>query len=290
VCIVVCISLAEGRRLIVRICLSTRGVVAWWPQAVIRGLIQKQLGTLVDVIDERPFLIHQSLRDFLLKTELWQTSPVMSNIQPPELLLAHSCMSYLSFRDFGVDYQPVNNRSLNLEEYPLFDYASKFWYSHINTPTEGQKYLTILENILKPPNSDIWVKRHRNLSQRKFPPTLCNIAIAYDIGWFANMLLNKLSDSFIDTFDKSCLFQAAQSSPGVFKELLMHPEIKSIKATEEVVKAVAGNYESGAEIMELLLQERGSEFTITEIMPGVVGPGTKIANKNLNIQVKCRRV
>ena len=29
------ISLGEGSRLIVRICLSTRGVVAWWPQAVI---------------------------------------------------------------------------------------------------------------------------------------------------------------------------------------------------------------------------------------------------------------
>jgi hypothetical protein len=64
--------------------------------------------------------------------------------------------------------------------------------------------------------------------------------------------------------ENDCLIEAAESSPGVFKELLNHPEVKSIRATEEVVKAAAGNWGSGKEVVMLLLEKRGDEVEITE--------------------------
>jgi len=48
--------------------------------------------------------------------------------------------------------------------------------------------------------------------------------------------------------------------------LLLELRGAEIQITEEVVKAAAGNYGSGEEVMRLLLEQRGAEIQITEEM------------------------
>jgi hypothetical protein len=42
--------------------------------------------------------------------------------------------------------------------------------------------------------------------------------------------------------------------------LLLQQRGEKVKVTEEVVKAAAGNWSSGKELMELLLQQRGAQL------------------------------
>ena len=62
--------------------------------------IEGNLGTLVDVIGDTPFLIHQTLRDYLRDDKLWQTADIMLGFKRPELLLADVSMTCLAFEEF----------------------------------------------------------------------------------------------------------------------------------------------------------------------------------------------
>jgi hypothetical protein len=233
--------------------------------------VRAKLGTLVDIINNTPFLIHQSLRDFLLKPELWLQPPIPLNLKRPELLLADVCMTYLAFKEFEIG-AVVQHRVRELKaSYPLLSYAGEFWYQHIHSADEAREDVRKLQTILKGPNSQLWTSIRGTFWDSK-PMSLCEIAIYYDIDWLANMLLNKISDDLLETFGNGCLIEAARSSPKVFKELLNHPEIKRIRATEDVVKAAARNWGSGKEVMMLLLEERGDEVKITEeVVKAVAG-------------------
>jgi hypothetical protein len=219
-------------------------------------VIRANMGTLIDIIDDSPFFIHQSLRDYLTERDISQQSHIISKLGQGDLVLGRSCMKFLSFK-FGETLSMSDEN-----RYPLLNYASLFWYKHIHTVDEVKDDAKVLQNVFKGTGRRRWMHLRR-LGRRIWSEeevSIWQMAISYDIGWFANMLLN--TNSFEETLDSDCLLKAAESAPGVLKELLYHPDIKKIKLTEDVVKVVARNWDS--EVMELLLEQRGDEVKITE--------------------------
>ena len=61
--------------------------------------IHASLGTLIDVIDDKVYLIHQSLKDFFRRRNPLGGHPLL-NSRVPRLILAEFCMSYLALKDF----------------------------------------------------------------------------------------------------------------------------------------------------------------------------------------------
>ncbi len=61
-------------------------------------LVHKNLGALLDVFENHVFLIHQSVKDFFL-----QKDPLQDSLSGPipRIFLAKSCMTYLTFEEFG---------------------------------------------------------------------------------------------------------------------------------------------------------------------------------------------
>ena len=64
--------------------------------------IQLNVGTLVDVIEDKVFLIHQSVKDYLDRCNPFQDVPILCG-RHPRLLLAKTCMVYLALEDFNVE-------------------------------------------------------------------------------------------------------------------------------------------------------------------------------------------
>jgi hypothetical protein len=242
------------------------GVTSWIDccrkRPILKGdTIRKHLGTLVDVIDDRLYLIHQSLRDFLTRpgTDIWRQPDVSLSIPHPELALGKACMTFLSFDDFEATSRD-GHKVEKLNNDPFLSYASDFWYEHIDKAEDVKEDGVKLHRILRGPNRRLWIETGKMQNEQ----SLCNIAIHYDMGWLASLLLNQISSDLSETFKDDCLVQAAASGPRVLYALLEHATIKQIRVTGKVVKAAAGNWRNGKEVMALLLDQRGPEVKITE--------------------------
>ena len=109
---------------------------------------------------------------------------MMSNFKRPELLLTNVCLEYLSFKEFEIG-AVSSSRAKELEvSYPLLSYAAKYRRRHIHSTDEANGDLKTLETILKGPNLKLWisVERKGGLYVKPNQPSLCNVAIYYNIG------------------------------------------------------------------------------------------------------------
>ncbi|KFY69494.1 hypothetical protein V496_00200 [Pseudogymnoascus sp. VKM F-4515 (FW-2607)] len=302
--------------------------------------IHDNLGTLVDVIDGKPYFIHQTLRDFLRDTYKWQTE-IMSDFTRPELLLADISMTFLALKEFRgekfdlfvVDaglwgtissfegyygsVMAIKSVIRDIEsKYPFVDYAAEFWYTHIQTSKEARKYIRQLEAILYKPKTQFWI--HATFEQlqigiHRVSQSSWDIAVLYNIGWLANLLLIDTPDKLSVQFDESLTAsRAAKAAPIVLEEILRHTKLKvteslvetaatynkeavvvllrergdEVKITKKVLKSAAASCSysyRNTGVLEILLQERGNEVKITEdvIKEAVSGYRAKKALKIL---------
>ena len=223
-----------------------------------KSTVQETLGALVDVINDYLYLVHQSLRDFLITTDVWGQQNVLNT--SPGLALGKACITFLSFEDFEVT--PEDGQILGKD--PFLTYASNFWYQHIDRPEDVMEDEKKLKRILQGPNTRLWDKWRGG--------SLLEIAIYHDMSWLARLLLDKMSPILSGAFPDNCLVHAADRAPKVLRELLDHATIQRIKVTDEVVKVAVRNTGSGKEVMELLLEKRGNEVEITtEVVKAAAG-------------------
>ena len=258
--------------------------------------IHDNMGTLIDVINGKPYLIHQTLRDYLRDTYIWQTE-IMSDFTRPELLLANTSMTYLAFKEFPsgrLDKSVVQDTK---NKYPFVTYAAQFWYAHIQTSKEARKDIGNLEAILCELKTQFWIHATPWASIGRIPESVWDTAILYDIGWLANLLLINTPDNLSVQFDESLIASSAtRAGSSVLEEILKHTKLKvtealvksaakwgkgtmsvllsqrgdDVKITEEVLKAAVEGSE-GKGVIELLLQRRGDEVKITEEVLKAVG-------------------
>ncbi|KAI4166568.1 MAG: hypothetical protein LQ343_007949, partial [Gyalolechia ehrenbergii] len=245
-------------------------------------------GTLLDVAEDKVYCIHQSVKDYFERR-----NPLKDYIDlDPRMVLAHVSMAYLSLEDFGHRWQ---DREMLLRNFPLFEYAATYWYSHIETAADFRGHLPFqdfLKEIVPPVayKAQVWMSEHHS----SHPSRISEVAILFDIGWLAELLLNKEPCGIIDDFETDCLSRAAKQEGVVLEVLLKHERsmeftvtdaiVRDIAAThrcttmtllldrreadvqitEEVVQAAAWNSRSGKEIITLLLNRRGADVQITE--------------------------
>ncbi|KAL8766255.1 MAG: hypothetical protein Q9194_006317, partial [Teloschistes cf. exilis] len=249
-------------------------------------------GTLLDVAEDKVYCIHQSVKDYFERRNPLKDS---LNIEP-RLLLAHVSMVYLSLKDFEHSWPDEWKPSKN---FPFFEYAARYWYSHIESAADFDCHAplgTFLKELVSPTAlkarnwitvDDHW-KRSTKLSR------ISQVAIQFDIGWLAEILLDKRLHAIEDDFEEGCLSQAVERGAVVFEVLLKHrrcvdfaitsataqkvagyfPHTRmellldrrgvDVPITGAVVQAAAGNWQSGKEVMSLLLDRRGPEIQITE--------------------------
>ncbi|KAH6873842.1 hypothetical protein B0T10DRAFT_234496 [Thelonectria olida] len=108
-------------------------------QNSIAHTVQGILGSLVRVTGRHVYLVHQSVKEFLLEQAApkYDSFPAMRtvNLQSSALRLATVCIQYLLLDDFKIDFfrakgsptEPVLEIPDLLDELPLIDYGGDFW-------------------------------------------------------------------------------------------------------------------------------------------------------------------
>ncbi|KAM0127106.1 hypothetical protein ACHAO1_009690, partial [Botrytis cinerea] len=232
-------------------------------------VIQTSLGSLIDVIGPNPFLIHQTLRDFLKSSGILEKAEILNQFERPGMLLANTCISYLNFDDIA-----EAKRLKMLDEMSFHSYAAEFWYEHIDTLNEAQNNLEQLKCLSSAKGQAIWLPSNTRYSSRygEIPVSIWTLAIIINKEWFARLLTNTIPSRITEELGDHYILPAAESSINVFRELLNGLYSARVSITKEVIEAAARNNESGEEMLELLFEERGAEVMITEeVMKAAVG-------------------
>lgn len=176
-------------------------------------------------------------------------------------------MAYLSLEEFG---RPQQDIEMLLQKFPFFDFAATYWHSHIETTADFRCHLpfqVFLKEIGPPDNhkAQIWIRQHNSyrISFASYPSRISEVAIRCDIGWLAELLLNREQCGILDDFRRDYLSRAVdQSREGVVMEVLLkHERIMELKITDTMVQAITEYHRCA--IMALLLDRRGAEIQIT---------------------------
>ncbi|KAI4154500.1 MAG: hypothetical protein LQ340_001657 [Diploschistes diacapsis] len=250
-------------------------------------------GTLFDIVEDKVYCIHQSLKDYF---ESRNPLEEFLDRKHPRLVLAHVSMAYLSLEEFG---HPSRDMNMLLHKFPLLRYAANHWYSHIESAADitcSPPLQDFLKEIIPPNNlkTQVWMSEHVSKIYPNYPSRISEVAIYFDIGWLAELLLNREPCGISDDFERNCLSQAMTRQGAVLEVLLKHERVLAltvtggevrfiarfqhfrmmkllldrrgtdVQITEEVVEAAARNDKNGREIMTLLLDRRGADVQITE--------------------------
>uniref|UniRef100_A0A8H7N9Q8 NACHT domain-containing protein n=1 Tax=Bionectria ochroleuca TaxID=29856 RepID=A0A8H7N9Q8_BIOOC len=163
--------------------------------------IHEKLGALIDILNNKLYLIHQSLLDFLKgQPEIWEKGGLALKFQRhPNIELGRACLNYLSFADLTSNDQSTVYRP-GFPFVSLFPhYASDHWYEHIQSAEDVMDNTKKLKYVLKGPNKLFWLNRNlrwnQRVSQRVFfrgrKSSIFSISLVLDIDWLARILIDK---------------------------------------------------------------------------------------------------
>jgi hypothetical protein len=241
-------------------------------------------GLLLEIKHDAVYLIHQSVKDFLLNNfssifmEHDPNNQFLHNIDG-ETFLARSCVKYLSFRDFEstsllefpflswIDDSQWSKWLELVMQYPFLEYASDYWYQHIRTPDDTFSFSEDINKILRPKNNraPVWyivASGRWNVDFRK-PKSRAQIAIQSDIGWLAKIILEDATKLPEEHFSVSHMVRAAKRGSEVMGVLIEFYNRHSSSITTDVLKAAAENQNSDGQLMEVLLDRRGADIPVT---------------------------
>jgi hypothetical protein len=122
-------------------------------------VVFKAYGTILDIIDNQVYSIHQSVKDYIEEED-----PLKSLFEiPPRLIPAYACLVYLSSEDFR---KPRDD----LEEFPFLEYAHRYWNLHIESTADfirSDSLRDILVQLIAPIQLRTWPFRMRLLRLRE---------------------------------------------------------------------------------------------------------------------------
>ncbi len=216
-------------------------------------------GTLLDIAEDKVYCIYQSFKDYIERQK-----PLQDILPEPRLVLAHVSMAYLSLEDFE---RPLKEKYRLQQNFPLFKYAATHWYSHIETAADivsSAPLQDLLKKIISPntPKARLWMNEHSGTPFNSFPRRISEVAIHFDIGWLAELLLNRELCDISDDFDEDCLSEVVFYHGAVLEVLLKHERGMVLSVTGSIVEDIASRCHCG--MMTLLLDRRGADVLITE--------------------------
>ncbi|KAI1839800.1 hypothetical protein JX266_013987, partial [Neoarthrinium moseri] len=218
--------------------------------------LHRSLGTLLDVIDGKVYLMHQSVKDFLEEADALKE--IFCSIRTP-LIPAYVTTTYLQLEDMPLS---------TLQENSFFRYCAQYWFTHINSAAdihENDRLRRMIARIIDPKaeKTQVWLK----YSARHIPAYIdypSDIALAFDIGWLAQLLLDRKFDDVDCQFKEDCLSKAFLKEGKALKALLQHEAREDLILTQQIAAGIMGKFE--AEMTKTLLQMRGQNLQLTSAM------------------------
>ncbi|KAL8634761.1 MAG: hypothetical protein Q9228_007671, partial [Teloschistes exilis] len=197
-------------------------------------------GALLEIIEDRVYCIHQSVKDYFE-----QKNPLEGSMDlEPRLLLGYASMAYLSLEDFEHSWP---NRQILHGKFRFYAYAARYWFSHIKTVADldcHARFKAFLKEVVSPTTlkAQNWMTKYGRLTipgpSRIRPSRISEVAIEYEIGWLAELLLNKRPCGVEDDFEKDCLSKVARQRGVVLEILLKHKRSMDFTITGAIAQQI----------------------------------------------------
>lgn len=151
------------------------------------------------------------------------------------------------------------------ETYPLFRYATCYWFTHIRKPKDVLDRLDLLDHILGVKGQKIpyWMKLLPlllKLPNSPIPRTLPDIALTFDIPWLLELAVHRDLSKYGNIFSERFILKAPNK---VMTLLLNHSKDWNLEVTTKAVKHVLADLE--VEVLQVLLNNC-REVKMTEEM------------------------
>ena len=252
----------------------------------LRTKIKESCGLLVIISDSRLYLIHQTVREYLLSRgsslpPRWQSS---FDPRSSHRVLARLCISYIMFPEFlqkppkatRLDlygYMPTTDDKLAewdgfLSAHPFLDYASNYWPAHLrgsggDQREHAQSLMTLCE--VSSPQFSTWYEASKlRLWRTRRPPTSVYVAASLGIGTTVEALLG---DGFTGEQDDApeilgqAMFRAAEGGFDSIVKLLLSRGANS--QSSEGWALIGASYNGFPRVVELLLDQKLSDINIS---------------------------
>jgi hypothetical protein len=249
--------------------------------------IHQELSVIIDNIEGRLFVIHQSVQDFTKRTrilERWMSPE-------PQLFLADSYMRYMllcatensgslkDFRKASLEFSQSLGDSPSLtclkvdkKKYPL-RCISEDWHKYIETAKEGYERLSTIRIItrLEAYMSNFKKRDFIENSSADDVTDLSKFICANDVAWMAELVLEGQIGSLEELLQDSVVTYATENCDKLFQLLIPRWQPHRPKSTQALASLAAKNWK-GKEAMQLLLQERPNDVHITpEVVVAAAG-------------------
>ncbi|KAM0446042.1 hypothetical protein ACHAO4_009487 [Trichoderma viride] len=108
-------------------------------------------GVILEIIDGKIHLVHQSVKDFLLKSGHLAEFAFCTGLHPTSYL-ANVCMTYLCFTDIVGSSPCRNDEFLNERnvQHPFLQYAARHWYRHLEPKDDINKFARLISRLTEP--------------------------------------------------------------------------------------------------------------------------------------------
>jgi dephospho-CoA kinase len=243
--------------------------------------VTSAMGIIVDIIDNRVHLIHQSAKDFLIKNQQLSGAEFCNGLDP-NIYLAKICMIYLTFEDFETG--PCGERATletRRHQFPLYDYAAHNWHVHIRSEDEIDDNLTILRRLTEPGSAILlsWGEAAgiRGLQE---VDDAWGVAMKTDIKWSID------DQNAYSVITEEKVNEAAKNGAKGYEKIEAFARRGDTVFTEAASHAIAANFDEG--MLRVLLERHGSVMVTPELMEAAASnrnTGTSVLRLLLKLPV-----
>ncbi|KAL7964407.1 hypothetical protein HDV63DRAFT_415383 [Trichoderma sp. SZMC 28014] len=130
---------------------TSKGSTKKYSVALTETGVTTATGVILEIIDGKIHLVHQSAKDFLLTSGHLAEFAFCTSLHPSSYL-AKVCMTYLCFTDIIEPRSYRNDHSLNKGniQYPFLQYAARNWYRHLELKDDINRFARLISRLTEP--------------------------------------------------------------------------------------------------------------------------------------------
>ncbi|UKZ84350.1 uncharacterized protein TrAFT101_000261 [Trichoderma asperellum] len=271
---------------------TSKSSTKMYSAALTESRVTAATGVILEIIDGRIHLVHQSAKEFFLDSKHLAEFAFCMSLHP-NLYLANICMTYLCFTDFAESAPCGNDDLMNQRhvEYPFLQYAARNWYRHLEsrdvTEDDIKKFSRLISQLTTPKSPTLLTWGEVNgIANLEEAIDNWEVAVKVNIQWLAELQMDcsVITEEIIEKAlangmtEYDCLRPLVNKHDALFTERelclvvehLDHALVRQILSkqpgtviTQNVFETAAANVKYGRLVVEEVLKIKTC-FTVTE--------------------------
>ncbi|KAK1252195.1 hypothetical protein MKX08_003382 [Trichoderma sp. CBMAI-0020] len=171
---------------------TSKGSTKKYSVALTESGVTTATGVILEIVDGKIHLVHQSAKDYLLKSGHLAEFAFCMSLHPSSYL-AKVCMTYLCFTDIVESGSCRNGESLNKRniQHPFLQYAARNWYRHLEQKDDINRFARLISQLTEPQSPALltWGAVNGIINLKEATDTW-EVALKVNIPWLVDLQID----------------------------------------------------------------------------------------------------